>query len=305
MFNLFLNDIFSSVTKCEIFNYADDNTLSSSGCNIDEVLQLLLSDTQAVIKWFQNNFMKVNPEKFQLLLMKPHGQNDCNVPQEFVIEGNTIEISDHVKLLGVHIDDRLKFNDHVKILCTKANRQLKVMNRFKNQLGDKEKRAMFNSFVLSTFNFCPVVWMFCGITAIKKIERVQERALRFLTNDSGSTYAQLLCKTNSSTILLSRLRSVVIEVYKCLYKLNPYFLNELFHVKKSSYNLRDTCILQVPQFKKVTYGKHTIQYYGSHLWNCLPNDFKQCIDFNDFKKMIMNWKGPKCSCNLCGVLNLF
>ena len=40
LFNLFLNDVFFSVELCELFNYADDNTLSSSGSDIDKLIQI-------------------------------------------------------------------------------------------------------------------------------------------------------------------------------------------------------------------------------------------------------------------------
>ncbi len=51
------------------------------------------------------------------------------------------------------------------------------------------------------------------------------------------------------------------------------------------------------------YGKNTFKYYGSHLWNLLPNDIKKCMDLDTFKTLIMSWDGPMCQCNLCNVLS--
>ena len=42
---------------------------------------------------------------------------------------------------------------------------------------------IFHSFVLSNFNFCPLSWHFCSEANTKKIEKIQERALRFVYND--------------------------------------------------------------------------------------------------------------------------
>ena len=78
-----------------------------------------------------------------------------------------------------------------------------------------------------------------------------ERALLFITNDQKSTFQELLETTKNCTMLLSRfkLRSIVTEVYKCIHKLNPEFLNELFHIKNNPYSLRDPYPLRTVTFK--------------------------------------------------------
>ena len=49
-------------------------------------------------------------------------------------------------------------------------------------------------FILSNFNFCPLAWHFCTEKNSKKIEKVQERALRFVYEDYNSSYDNLLTK---------------------------------------------------------------------------------------------------------------
>ena len=48
--------------------------------------------------------------------------------------------------------------------------------------------AIFRVFIVSNFNYCPLVWHFCGKTNTSKIEKLQERALRFVFNDFTSSY---------------------------------------------------------------------------------------------------------------------
>jgi hypothetical protein len=42
---------------------------------------------------------------------------------------------------------------------------------------------------MSNFNYCPLVWHFCGETNTKKIEKIQERALRFIYNEVPNKWA--------------------------------------------------------------------------------------------------------------------
>jgi predicted nuclease of predicted toxin-antitoxin system len=44
---------------------------------------------------------------------------------------------------------------------------------------------------MSNFNFCPLVWHFCGEVNTKKVEKIQERALRFIYEDYSITYEEL------------------------------------------------------------------------------------------------------------------
>ena len=64
--------------------------------------------------WFDNNQMKVNPEKFLTLVVKKANEvNDIDLN----ISGQTIKPTSCVKLLGLFIDDRLTIDKHVSELC--------------------------------------------------------------------------------------------------------------------------------------------------------------------------------------------
>ncbi len=49
---------------------------------------------------------------------------------------------------------------------------------------DKESRlAIYRSYILSKFNYCPLVWHFCGIQISRNMETIHERALYFVYED--------------------------------------------------------------------------------------------------------------------------
>ena len=61
-----------------------------------------------IIEWFQDNHMKVNPDKCQCIVFGK-GVN----PGTFLIDGNVVRPEERGKLLGVHIDNKLNFGHHV------------------------------------------------------------------------------------------------------------------------------------------------------------------------------------------------
>jgi hypothetical protein len=146
----------------------------------------LEEESKILINWFSINKMKANPEKFQAIAVgkKTHDKN-----LKFNLEGIEIECETEVKLLGVTIlDFKLNFNEHISKICKKASRQLNVLKRIGKHLTRLGKLTIYYSFNMSNFNYCPLVWHFCGEVNTKKVEQIQERALRFIYEDYSASY---------------------------------------------------------------------------------------------------------------------
>jgi hypothetical protein len=296
MFNIFINDIFDFVKKGDLHNYADDNTLSYGSNSVDDVIETLEEQSAILIKWFTENHMQANPDKFQAISIgrKTHEKN-----LSFMLQGNKIDCEDEVKLLGVTFDFKLTFNSHVSHICKKASQQLNVLKRIGNNLSKLGKLTIYYSFILSNFNYCPLVWHFCGESNTKKLEKIQERALRFIYNDSDSSYENLLEKSQLPSLRLRRLRSMAIEVFKIINKQTPVYLHDLVTIKKSSYSFRYNNTVNIPRVNTTRYGLHSLRYGAAKLWNELPNDLREGISLNNFKNLISKWDGDGCSCSFC------
>ena len=58
LFNMFINDIFYFLKHATVYNYADDNTVSFSTPDFDELIQVLQSESQILLDWFQENLCR-------------------------------------------------------------------------------------------------------------------------------------------------------------------------------------------------------------------------------------------------------
>ena len=70
LFNIFINDLYLWITKTDLLNFADDNTITAAERTIENLLSTLETESQATIEWFKLNEMIVNPEKFQAIVVK-------------------------------------------------------------------------------------------------------------------------------------------------------------------------------------------------------------------------------------------
>ena len=98
---------------------------------------------------------------------------------------------------------------------------------------------------------------------------------------------------------LKRIKTIAYEVFKTLNDHNPIFMKEMFSEKQDMYCLRDNHKLVMKRFKKMKYGRNSFSYYGAHIWNLLPSNFKECIGISCFKKLLSTWEGPSCTCSIC------
>ena len=64
--------------------------------------------------WYASNRQNGNLSKYQTMSLI-HNSTESDIPLHF--QGNTIESSGSLKLLGVTIDDRLNFKIHINEIC--------------------------------------------------------------------------------------------------------------------------------------------------------------------------------------------
>ena len=74
LFSIFINDIFYFLKHGTLYNYADDNTVSFSTPDFDELIQVRQSESQILSDWFQDKSMQANPDKFQAVTV---GKRKC------------------------------------------------------------------------------------------------------------------------------------------------------------------------------------------------------------------------------------
>ena len=57
---------------CNMYNYADDNTLLNTDHRIDSLVAKLENSTMVATHWFEINGMKWNKPKFQAMMLNKH-----------------------------------------------------------------------------------------------------------------------------------------------------------------------------------------------------------------------------------------
>ena len=154
IFNININDIFYFVDDEHLANYVDDNAPHTTAKYIDTVLNYLANETSILIKWFDENYFKLNGDKCKLLV----STNDGNT--SLVIDVHRVTGQRNVKLLGIKIYNKLNFNDHVSMIYKKASHKLHDLARISTFMNKNRLRVLMKAFIKSQFGYCPLIWMF-------------------------------------------------------------------------------------------------------------------------------------------------
>ena len=116
--------------------------------------------------------MKANPSKCQILTVGTDKKKDFKIS----IDHTDIRESKNFVKLGVYIDNQLTFDKHIHVMCVKPGRQLNLLKRLSTKHSEKSKLCIFRSFILSHFNYCPIVCTFVVDTTLSNLKKYKNMA---------------------------------------------------------------------------------------------------------------------------------
>ena len=295
LFNIFLNDFFYHVQSAEPFNFADDNNLSSHDKYLENLIVHLETAANESIDWLDENKMIANPTKFKGIILKKGMPNTSDISLK--IKDKTIKTKNKVVSLGIKIDNKLSYSSHVSELCKSAAGRLNALKRLKSFLCPEARKFYVNAYVLSLFNYGSLNWHFSGLVETHKMEKIQERAIRFIYDDQSTDYYELLKKFKLKTLYGKRIRGICSEIYKTKNNLNPSYMKEIFESRPSAYPTRKPNDIHIPASNYKTFGEKSMRVEGAQIWNSLPEKIKSATTFEIFKREINKIELKTCKCN--------
>ena len=118
-------DLVYLVTQGNLFNYADDNSVSVNHTELHVVRSLRQPEAEVTVKWFTETAMKANATKFQGFSWK---ETKMFWISSFPAEDNLSGFRNPLLFWGSY---RRKFDmvTHASNICVKASRQIRAPQR--------------------------------------------------------------------------------------------------------------------------------------------------------------------------------
>ena len=95
-----------------------------------------------ITDWFKKNQMIVNPDNVQVIMIDKKKGDQTN--ENVVIDNKQIKTAPSVELLGIQLDDKLKFSPYISNICKSAANQSNALIRLQKFLSFEEKNVLIN-----------------------------------------------------------------------------------------------------------------------------------------------------------------
>ena len=153
LFVLFINDLPTAISKCNILLYADDAVVFAAHEDIKILEETLNAELDEVNKWTLSNFLFINKRKTEFVIFGTDARLS-KATDTVVIKIGDYEINRvyDFKYLGIVLDDSLTWKDHVRYVISKVGKRVGVLGRLRRNITIHAAFEMYNSLILPIFN---------------------------------------------------------------------------------------------------------------------------------------------------------
>ena len=276
LFLVYINDLPVLVT-CKIRLFADDALIYRVIDSINDAI-LLQEDLNQLIKWESDWSMEFNADKCKVLRIT---NKRIIINQPYAMHGQILEVVDSAKYLGVYIHKKLSWNTHIDYTVKKANQTRCFIQRNLRSCHPNTKLQCYKTYVRPILEYGSIVWDPHSAANIHKLEMVQRKAARFITND----WRQM----SSPTMMLRNLDLKTLQTRRKVNKVK--FMHKILHGPVESLSdlaprARNTHLRLIPINARIQ--SYEFSYFPStiRLWNALPVNVVSELNYDSFCKSI-------------------
>jgi len=166
LFGLYISDL-TSTTSSFCFKYADDTTFIIPHYNHDITADIQTTFTH-MTNWCSSNKLELNFNKTCLMTIEKR-------PLQFK-EFSSLQQKPEIKILGVTINNKLKWDQHINNTTKSAASSLYLLRKCRDIFNKKQLIILYNSYVLSRLSYACPIFINLPQKLTKSFQRICNRA---------------------------------------------------------------------------------------------------------------------------------
>ena len=277
--------------------------IEPSVVNMDSyVISRLTTCLAEIRQWMVLNFVKLNDDKTEyLVISSPHMQNKI-VPQNLQVGCVSVPPSENARNLGVFFDQCMKMDKHISKVCQATYYQLRNISAIRSLLTRSAAESLIHSLVTSRIDFCNSLLVGLPSAMLNRLQGVQNAAARLLTGTKKYDHiTPILTELHWLPIKYRIEFKILLLTFKAVHGLAPGYVTSLIEQRRLRPGLRSSgtgITLHVPITHLRGYGDRAFSSIAPRLWNSLPSSlreidsidlFKSSLKTHLFQQMCNNW----------------
>lgn len=271
LFIIYTNDLPNCLNITKAILFADDTTVYLASNDDKYLYSTMNRELDKLTDWFRANKLSLNISKTNYMLFSHSTQQITNT--EIKLANTIITRSKCVKFLGMHIDEKLKWDEHIKTMKKKISSAFYAINKAKYVLPRKHLNTLYYSLVYPYLTYGIILWGATYQVHLSKLIIMQKKIIRAIAGAKYNAHSGPLFK-------LSRLLKLedIYKLHTCKFVLShimktlPSSLTHLFtltqdihsHETRHSFNYKMT----IPKIRTVV-ASQSILLKGPQIWNNL------------------------------------
>ena len=288
LFLLYINDL-ASASDFAVSLFADDTALLKSHTDLKLLERSCNNELIHINNWFLANKLTANrskASKYMLTLGKiPRG---TSLPNITLYMGSTIlERVTSIKYLGIIFDEQFKWHEHISFLCKKISKSVGVLSKLRYYTNVKTLIQVYHSLVGSHLTYANIAWGAAGVTALKPLRALQNRAIKFISR--ATRYRRLdLDYLNLRILKLDDSYRHSIAKFMHQYYLNklPAYFSTFFVNVRTATRYGSNNHYRPIKCKKAIM-ENSVRYAGPNRWEKIPPSIRD-LKPGAFKKAYTN-----------------
>ena len=292
LFLLYINDISNCFDKLNFRIFADDTNLFASSPSIRDLEKLTNEELAKIKEWCDLNKLSINIKKTNYMIVKSPKKKSENInirlPNKY---GNSdiIEKRDHIKYLGVLLDEQLSWKHHIAYVCSRIPRNTGIFSKLRHYMSLALLKQLYYSLVYPYISYASLAWGSEFKTQIKKVQTKQNTVIRtiFFATTRGKDTESAFPLMNLLDHILSVTSIFKLQALKFAHRWHskalPNIFDNYFQYASDihSYNTRYASNKNFYEpCTRTNIGKQSVSSIVVELWQDLPTSLKNLNTFS-------------------------
>jgi len=282
LFLLYVNDL-SSWIQNSMRMFADDTKVWHKIVE-DNDSSFLQADLKRLEEWSECWQLKFNPDKCKVMHIGHKIKTSYKMSDNGV--DKVLEDLSEEKDLGVFVTSDLKPSTQCVKAANKAQSDLRMIKRNFPKIDKDDFNILYKTYVRPHLEYCVQAWSLAMVKDIEVLQKVQQRATKWVKGLKNICYTDRLRILNLTTLEKRRKRGDLTEVYKIISGKEGVDSSKFFTLASNDHGLRGHQFKLYKQSSRLNIRRNFFSQRVINDWNRLTSHVVEAPSVNSFKNRL-------------------